>query len=349
MLTASSSIGVFGQWQPKYAERGIATFPVKIYRGDDGKAIKRPAVKRWQRFGLNGSSQVARKFSDASAFGHVLGPGTGITVLDSDCPDERVLADAMREHGESPVIIRSGSGNYQAWYRHNGETRKTRIGDRPLDILGAGYVVAPPSQGLAGAYQFVQGGLDDLRDLPRLQNLPPQLYVHYEAPQLHADYKSPPSVTFENVPEGKRGDMLFRYCLQAALSCETRDDLLAQAKAVNATYLPPMSDNDVIRAVESAWDKECTGNNWAGRGGRIIITHEDVDLLMREEPDAFLLLSKLKRHHWGRDFVVANAMANTMGWGEKRLARAREILIARGRIIQIRHATFRAPARFQWP
>jgi hypothetical protein len=119
MLTAGSSVGVFGQWQPRYAEVGIATFPVNIYQGEDGKAVKQPAVRHWQRFGLKGSTQIASKFSDAPALGYMPGQRSNITVLDCDSNDERVLADALREHGETKIITRSGSDNYQAWYRHN--------------------------------------------------------------------------------------------------------------------------------------------------------------------------------------------------------------------------------------
>ena len=40
----------FADWQPKYAEQGIATFPVEN---------KRPSIKGWQRVGLGGSAQLA--------------------------------------------------------------------------------------------------------------------------------------------------------------------------------------------------------------------------------------------------------------------------------------------------
>ena len=36
---------------------------------------------------------------------------------------ERTLAAALDRHGATPIIVRSGSGNHQAWYRHNGEHR----------------------------------------------------------------------------------------------------------------------------------------------------------------------------------------------------------------------------------
>jgi hypothetical protein len=48
--------GVFSKWQPKYAARGIATFPVAI----EGKD-KRPMNKGYQRTGLRGSAELAKR------------------------------------------------------------------------------------------------------------------------------------------------------------------------------------------------------------------------------------------------------------------------------------------------
>jgi hypothetical protein len=59
-----------------------------------------------------------------------------------------VLADALGRHGPTPFVVRGGSGNFQAWYRYNGEPRRTRAWPGlPIDLLGDGYVVAPPSMG----------------------------------------------------------------------------------------------------------------------------------------------------------------------------------------------------------
>ena len=101
------------------------------------------------------------------------GKRSGITVLDWDSTDERGFADALNRHGKTPIIARSGSGHFQAWYRHAGERRLTRPRrDVPLDILGGGYVVAPPSWVERGQYQFLEGSLDDLANLPKLLDAP---------------------------------------------------------------------------------------------------------------------------------------------------------------------------------
>lgn len=165
ILTSSNT---FRDWQPRYAERNIPTFPIEI-----GLDTKKPMVSNYYRFGLPASADIARKFPEATAIGFMAGSRTGLTVLDVDTTDERVLADALDRHGQTPIIVRSGSGHHQAWYRHNGEGRHVRAFglDTPIDILGAGFVVAPPSRGIKANYRFIEGGLDDLDQLPVMQNI----------------------------------------------------------------------------------------------------------------------------------------------------------------------------------
>ena len=75
--------GVFAEWQPRYAEHGVATFPVEN---------KIPRVRSWQKLGLNGSSQLAMKFPDADAFGFQCGARNRITLIDIDSDDVNVVA-----------------------------------------------------------------------------------------------------------------------------------------------------------------------------------------------------------------------------------------------------------------
>ena len=45
---------VFSEWQPRYAERGITTFPVNISGND-----KRPAIKGWRKISPGLSAHLA--------------------------------------------------------------------------------------------------------------------------------------------------------------------------------------------------------------------------------------------------------------------------------------------------
>ena len=216
---------MFRDWQPQYAEHGIAAFPVRVT--DRGKV---PAIKGWQRVGLNGSAKLAQKFGGADALGFCPGRRSRLTILDIDTPDDRVLADALDQHGRTPIIVRSGSGNYQAWYRWHGENRHIRPNpEKPIDILGSGFVVAPPSNGTKLEYQFIEGSLDDLDRLPVLSG------IETPSPQL-----SQTPILGKAVNQGGRNDYLWRHSMKSAHHCDDFDALLDVARTCNSQYLAPV-------------------------------------------------------------------------------------------------------------
>jgi hypothetical protein len=61
-------VGTFAEWQPRYAEYGIVTFPVIV----DGKG-KKPAVRNYMHMGHQASNQLLPKFGSADALGFMLG------------------------------------------------------------------------------------------------------------------------------------------------------------------------------------------------------------------------------------------------------------------------------------
>lgn len=309
-------MGAFADWQWRYAEIGIPTFPVRA---------KTPAVKGYLKLGLATSRELVTRFGHFDSFGLSL-QTAGIVVVDVDSPDERVLEDALTRHGESPFVVRSGSGHFQAWYRRQNETRCIRPDPSfPIDILGRGFVVAPPSLGKLGTYEIVRGDLTALACLPSLRN----------GPRARAVIHGPTA-------EGRRNDRLFDICLQEGRACDDIGALLDVARTVNEGFLPPMGDEEVVRVARSAWGYTERGENWKGVGRRIVATLDEVDGLMSENPDAFLLLMMLRRHHGPGDrFIVANAMSKTMpggGWTVKRFAAARRHLIDAGLIVELRPA-----------
>src|SRR5680860_1131840 len=114
-MTAS---GIFAQWQPRYAAHRIATFPVEN---------KRPCTLAWNRVGLRGSGQLAIKFADADAFGFQCGPRSRITIIDIDSSEECIVEEAISIFGRSPVIWRTGGGNFAMPFRYNGERRQIKV------------------------------------------------------------------------------------------------------------------------------------------------------------------------------------------------------------------------------
>lgn len=303
---------IFAKWQPAYAAAGIPTIPVDLN--------KQPVVKGYQRATLWASEQYALKFPANDAFGFMCRRAR-ITVLDVDAPDERLLADMLDKAGPTPIVVQSGSGNYQAWYRYNGEPRDIRRWHgKPVDILGDGLVIAPPSRLAKGSYRFIEGGLDDLDRLPKMK-------------QLDAATKA------KRIGEGERGIALWRHLMRQAPHCDDLDALLDVAFTFADDYLDltdghPFTPAQIRRAAESAWTYETTGNNAFGRGGEVtLVNNEMIDALAGQQPDALALYILLRRHHAGRaDFILANALAKSLGWTLPRFKRAREALEEEGHI-----------------
>jgi hypothetical protein len=303
-------MGVFPKWQPLYAEQGIATFPVRD---------KKPCIRSWNKVGSKGSEQLAREFLEADALAFLCGATNAITVVDVDDPDEALLEEAVSIFGRSPVVWRTGSGNYAMPFRFNGERRQIRpIPALPIDLLGGGYVVAPPSPGSTNRYEFIQGNLDDFADLPTAKPL---------------IYNSQPNAFASSVEVGKRIDGIFNLALDQARFVDDFDTLLDVVHTENANLMDPLSEVELLKLTNSAWGYETRGDNLKGRGKSILIGHDVYDQLTCEKHhDAFLLYARLKRHHWSRDFYLPKAMAQSMGWGIPKFKRARDTLVALGYI-----------------
>ena len=308
--------GVFAEWQPRYAERGVATFPVEN---------KVPCVHGWQKLGIKGSTQLAMKFAAADAFGFKCGARNRITLIDIDSPDERIVGEAIKLYGESPIIWRTGSGNHAMPFRYNGEARRIRpMSELPIDVLGGGYAVAPPSMGTETRYEFLQGNLDDLDRLPmarvaKVEQLEAQGHAH------------------DRISEGERDKTLFRYALADAPHVDNLDALIDVVRTRNMNCEPPLTEAEASRIATSAWRYQQEGRNLVGLGRSFVVSNADYKLVREEGGDAAALLyCDLRSQHWGRDFALSKAMAATMGWGLPKWRRAREALVRLGFIHRIR-------------
>jgi Bifunctional DNA primase/polymerase, N-terminal/Primase C terminal 1 (PriCT-1) len=322
--------GVFAEWQSRYAAHGVPTFPVHV--GRDGK---RPMVSHYGKFGLSASARIAQRFPDAAGIGFMAGPHSRITVMDVDSSDERQVTAAMTRHGQTPVIVRSGSGHYHCYFRWNGERRLVRpFENTPIDVLGDGVVVAPPSRGAKTDYRFVHGNLDDLGRLPVMRGIRSDTERNAVEPST--------------VREGARNSTLFAHCMRAARSCDDYDALLDVARTRNDEFSPPLADTEVVKTARSAWGYEQRGENRFGRLGVSFEAGEATKLICMC-PDAFLLLAFLRANNRpGRTFMIANGLADTLGWRRQRLTSARKQLQDWGYIRLVCQARQHEPALYQW-
>jgi hypothetical protein len=323
----------FAASQPVYAALGIPLFPVRI-------ADKKPAVANYQRIGLPASADLVRRFHDAPAFGFVLGKRNGITVLDSDSTDENIFADALSRHGDTPFKVRSGSGHFQAWYRHNGESRHIRPDpNRPVDVLGGGYIVAPPSQGRVAPYTIISGSLDDLDRLPTLQN--------FLAPKPTA------ILAFGGqVPHGVRNRAIWEHCMRHAPHCDDFAQLLDVARtfAENECEQPaghPTTDEEITTSAASAWRYTEAGKNRYSDHAVSVSAAEANRFMSSMTQLGFLVW--LKAHN-GPDstFMVADGLAAAVGLSRDLLRSCRRQLIDAGVIHMVSPPRRGVAAFYRW-
>jgi hypothetical protein len=314
-----------------YAEHHIATFPV----GGD----KVPAISSYQNVGLPGSAKIASKFRDAPAIGFMCGRRSRIAVCDVDTVDEVVLADALNRHGPTPLIARTASGKFHAYYRHNGERRSIRPEpDTPIDILGdGGFVIAPASRRDGKAYEFITGCLDDLGRLPVMHDVPAKAL-----PEIV------PDEFLENVPTGRRNVHLWGCGMKALAenTVTTHGELLAFARMQNArTCVPPLSDNEVTHIINSAWKRHQEGRNWFGRPATQI-TSDEILPLMPDADVGMLYLWAKATNKLAAEFWLADGLAEKFGWTLYRFREARRRAVEAGLFRRIRGPTTGHPALY---
>lgn len=314
--------GLFQQWQPIYAEAGVATFPVRD---------KKPAVKHWLKAGMKASAEFGRKgsFANDDAFGFAC-RRSKITVFDYDAPDERGFRDCLDEIGPTPLIVRTASGNFHAYFANNGERRLVRPDKtRPFDILGDGFAVAPPSRTAKGASEIICGSLQDLANLPTMKLPTIEAAEDVEgAPPL-----APQPTLAKGSREGDgRNDRLFKRMVAAGHTANSLENLMQTAAEVNAQFAEPLSGEEVSRVAGSVWRYKQEGRLFrTGGEANAVLTQSEADHLW-DQPTAMALLMRLRMahsHRNGGEFAIALAMAETMGVSPKTFRAARETLVQR--------------------
>jgi hypothetical protein len=314
---------------------GLAPIPCQ---GDDGK-VPRLKTAKWKRPpGEAALRQLVLRFPEEN-----VGLLTGlsrITVVDID--EARLLAEMLRRFGKTPLMVETPSGSFHLYYRAGGErcTNLRSSEGLPVDIKGVGgFTVCPPSIRPSGPhkgqpYRIVQGAWEDVHQLPTIR--PGSLTTARQQP--------PP----KPMPDGTRGNGLFRHALVEARVCDSLDALVDRLCWINETACePPVEDARVVKTAESAWWRyQQAGRNFAGKGGRRqVFNYVDEIEALQQVPngaDASFLLVTLRATHYGtgRSFAVSpRAMARSgiiRGWTEERYRAARTVLVDLGSLIEVK-------------
>lgn len=328
-------MGIFAENQPVYASHNIPTFPMQ------GKT---PAVKGFARFGLKASGQLTLKFPDAEAIAFMSGARTKIMPIDIDSPDEDLRRDTEKRYGPTPIMVRTPSGGTHLWYLHNGEDRQIRPDPSvPVDILGTGgLVIAPPSMGTKGRYQFIRGGLADLLKLRPAANLDQQ------ARQL--------------IQQGGRNKALLDYLRGEGRHIDDLQTMIDVAQTFADQHLDRttghhFTDDEIRNVAKSVFDwtqrKIGEGQYFVGTGRYVMEGHDKIKSVMSLGPYAFTLFYHLKVRAGGlKTFQVANEMRHDMPdgvWPRAKMQDARKALIDAG-VIKEKHpaSSYHGPAVYEW-
>jgi hypothetical protein len=272
------------------------------------------------------------------------GKRTQITPVDIDSNDEDLRRDTERRYGATPIMVRTPSGGVHLWYLHNGESRKIRPDPNvPVDILGTGgLVIAPPSMGKNGRYQFIRGSLADLHKLRPAANIDQNVH--------------------ELIQQGGRNKALLDYLRNQARHADDLETLIDVAQTfadnnLDRTSGHAFTDAEIRNVAKSVHDwtqrKIGEGQYFVGTGRYVMEGHDRLKQAMTLGPYAFTLFMHLKVRCGGLpSFQIANAMRNDMPdgvWPLRKMQDARKALTDAG-IIKEKHraSSFYGTTVYEW-
>ena len=228
--------------------------------------------------------------------GSELGAGNTIVspCLILDVADEALFQDCLKEFGDTPIKVRTASGKFHAYYKHNGERRQIRpINGLEADILGSGVVVLPPSRRPGkGAYEFLEGSERDLDRLPVMRGV--------DSTSRHLNRRD---ATLSHVPgactvhEGERDAFIFREGRLFAPVASGPEQIYDHLSTLNAERcLPSLPDSVIVTKARHIWQMKERGELIlpGDRTGRLPL---ETIIALSGKPSAFLLLAYLKAHH----------------------------------------------------
>ncbi|MBX7134217.1 MAG: bifunctional DNA primase/polymerase [Fimbriimonadaceae bacterium] len=211
--------------------------------GSDGKT---PLVKGFNTWHRLLSEKACLRFIGKWPHANiaVITGQSNLAVVDVDSNDASLLTRMERRFGYTPLVTRTGSGNFHLWYYnpHGVEPKNLRTSEGiPVEIkAGKTIVVVPPSINFATgrAYEFVRGGWDDVLALPLFPGLEPDRPKQSDV-----------------VLEGRRNDTAFSEGLVLAGRSGSLEELQEGLERWNRDHAkPPLEAAEVAGIARSAWN-----------------------------------------------------------------------------------------------
>lgn len=326
-------MGAFVEAVRILAAYDVPTIPTR----QDAPAM--PMVKRPGRFGVSASLKLAENFKFQEANAAIwAGATSGLTIVDIDSVDPRHTAEALKAFGDTPLKVSTPSGGMHLYYRYGGEGRSIRpFGQTlPLDVLGNGLAVVPPSRRpatskkTAGAYELLEGDFSDLYRLPEIPHgtVPSRTKT---APHISRG----PVADFGALREGDGRDVkLFGRARALAVNCETEAELIEAVRHENAAMGEPLPDAVALAKAAGAWKYKTEGRLMVG-GSRAAVMGLDAITRLTGHSVAVHLLAYLRSHHAlsHRFAIVPESVAPILGQSHNTLRKARETLVKSGFLI----------------
>lgn len=257
----------------RYVEEGYNVIPTA--------ETKKPLIS-WEKWNIERVTEDQVKewwksFPDANP-AIVTGKLSGIVVIDIDAPEGMKefldFMDGDFNPDEIPTV-KTPRGGYHYYYKYpeelSQEVRNTTNLFTKVDVRGqGGYVLAPPSAGPNGCYEWVENLAEDFPRIPEKllkKLLTPQSFTPIlPSVQGNSVHDSPPVSSFSQggkgtlFTKGTRDNGIFHLACQFAKAGtpvdEARQYLLFYA-AKGCT--PPFSEKELERKIESAYERYSRG------------------------------------------------------------------------------------------
>lgn len=223
------------------------------------------------------------RWPDANV-GVVTGKVSGITVVDIDS-EAGMKALEKYVNGVKTPTARTQKGGMHLYFKYVPGISNSVRRLPGVDVRNdGGFVVAPPSEGVAGKYEWVPG-LDP--GMTSLADMPPALAmvlkgVGSDGLVGEAPPKVPPRVAGpEAFTSGHRNDTMFHYAISLAKG-GVRDEanLMTMLRPINDALQPPLPERELVTTIKSAVAHATNKDrNWhADVRGFLEFVHGEFDL-----------------------------------------------------------------------
>lgn len=327
-------MAAFADAAPAWAAAGIVPLPVY----PDGK---KTMVKQPEAFGRPAAMGLAAKPRYAAAnLGFMCGAFNRLTVVDIDSAADAELQHALETYGDSPIIVQTPSGGRHVYYANNNEPRKVRLdASHPIDMLGGGLCVAPPSVRSSGAsYAWLRGGLADIANgnLPKIRRGAVPVPKIRDLGQL---------LTGPRVQKGERNVQLFRYCNSVVGYCDDLDQFIDAARTwSDGKCVEPLPEAEIVATAYKVW-------KYQGGRRRVMQNIVESPLFQRliADVEVWALYAYLATENGpAAQFMVADGLGPARGWPRRMVPRARKALLEMGAIKCVRFPRKGVPALYRW-